>query len=366
MAAAALHPSATVRRFAVLVSDGLSISGTGKAYAMDEERRVDGFDETLIRGNASLLHLDTATVDALQAATREFRALDYRHGGSSCFDGSAILLRYGETLLRATTSTSIMGRFCRALADLHNLAGWTRFDTGHPRLARRHFERALELATAAGDDDLVANICYRLGRVHLHHGELEEARRQFERGQEVVERTGSPLTRSLLSVNQAWVRARGGDGAEAVRLLDTARRQFDLASGRASEETPPWAAFFDEADLSAMIGTVHSELAATTGAGHTGIAIPALQSAAERYRPGMARSRSFVLIFLATDHVLDGDTDEAARVADRAIDTASQLTSTRTKDRIRPLLAETLRFPGDPRAVELAERIRSFVTTPVA
>ncbi|GAA1939552.1 hypothetical protein [Amycolatopsis minnesotensis] len=333
---------------------------------MDEDRRAGSAGEPLIRENANLLRLDTATIAALQGATREFRALDYRHGGRSCLDAVAVLLRYGETLLRSTATRQMMDLFCGALADLHNLAGWTCFDTGHPVLAREHFERALELATAAGDDDLVANVCYRLGRVHLHHDELGLAARQFDRGQQVTEHAGSPLTRSILSVNQAWIHARGGDGAEALRLLGTARHQFDLAAEHADGGTPPWAGFFGETDLSAMIGTIHSELAVTTRTGHTGAAIPALQAAVDGYDAGMARSRSFVLMFLATDHVLDGDMDEAVLIGDRAIDAASQLSSARTRDRIRPLLTETLRFPGDVRAVDFAERIRLFLTAPVA
>ncbi|WP_215544493.1 tetratricopeptide repeat protein [Amycolatopsis sp. CA-230715] len=327
---------------------------------------MESIDETLIRGNATLLQLDSATVVALQAATREFRALDYRHGGGACFDAISVLLRYAETLLRSTTSADTMDQFCVALADLHNLAGWTRFDTGHPDLARRHFERALELAAAAGDDDLVANVCYRLGRVHLHHNELDQAARQFEHGQSIAERAGVPLTQSILSSNQAWVHARGGDGAAAVRLLDTARHQFDLASEHADDRTPPWAGFFDATDLTAMIGTVHTELAVTAGAEQSEVAIPALREAAAGYRDGMARSRSFVLIFLATNHVLDGDVDEAGEVGGRAIDAAGQLTSARARDRIRPLLAAARRLPRDRRAVELSERIQSFLTTPMA
>ncbi|HEV3360648.1 MAG TPA: hypothetical protein VG247_27865 [Pseudonocardiaceae bacterium] len=43
-----------------------------------------------------------------------------------------------------------------ALADLHNLAGWTCFDSGRPGVAHTHFRAALDLAREAGHDALVA------------------------------------------------------------------------------------------------------------------------------------------------------------------------------------------------------------------
>ncbi|TML96798.1 MAG: transcriptional regulator, partial [Actinobacteria bacterium] len=99
-----------------------------------------------------------ADVKRLEAATGVFRALDYQYGGGACRDAVHAQLCWGEQLLRAEGIDAVKDRFEVALADLHNLAGWTWFDTGLASQAYRHFRHALDLAHWGGDDALVANV----------------------------------------------------------------------------------------------------------------------------------------------------------------------------------------------------------------
>ncbi|GAA1302229.1 hypothetical protein [Saccharothrix xinjiangensis] len=54
-------------------------------------------------------------------------------------------------------------------ADLHDPAGWSRFDTGSPDAAARHFRTALIIAARGEHTSPASNVYYRLGRLSLRH-----------------------------------------------------------------------------------------------------------------------------------------------------------------------------------------------------
>jgi hypothetical protein len=139
---------------------------------------------------------------------------------------------------------------------------------------------------------------------------------------------GSALAVAILCANQAWAYAKMGLHNEALALLGRSRDEFaraDLA------EAPAWAMFFTETDMAAMVGTVYTELALTVDATYTRSAIPALSAAINGYGQDMTRSRSFNLISLATNHLLDDDIDHAAIVGAQAVAVAETVKTARTK-----------------------------------
>ncbi|WP_158886372.1 tetratricopeptide repeat protein [Amycolatopsis anabasis] len=301
-----------------------------------------------------------ADVERVETLTAGLRAVDYQYGGGCCRDSVVALLAWGHQLLAADCSGAVRKRLCVAVADLHNLAGWASFDTGMVDAARRHFDYALELAKEGGNDALVANVLYRMGRVHLHHRSPEDALALFRLGQSVAGASGSSLMVSILSANQAWAFAKLGKTEDALRQLGGAQDKFARAD---VAEAPPWARFFDYADLHAMIGTVHTELALHADANHVRRAIPAFATALARYGEGTARSRAFNLVQLSLNHLLAGEVDHAAEVGAEAIDLAATVKSTRIKDRIWPLKKEADRRRDHPAAVELSDRILMFMGT---
>jgi tetratricopeptide (TPR) repeat protein len=300
-------------------------------------------------------------VEQLEIQTRALRAVDYRSGGGMCRDAVIVRIHRGHEMLGTPVPEPVRDRLFSAVADLHNLAGWTCFDSGHVGAAHHHLDLALELAENGHNDDLAANIHYRRGRIHLHHGAPDEALAQFQLGQLAARRSGSALAVAILCANQAWAYAKKGETELALGLLGRATEEFaDAGTG----EPPDWARFFTETDLSAMTGTVHTELALTARDPHAGLAIDALAGAVGGYGPEMARSRSLCLIMLATDHLLAGDIDGGAEVAVQAINSAETLKSVRTKDRLRPLKLAADRLRGHAGARELSEHIATFVTAP--
>lgn len=259
-------------------------------------------------------------VEQLEAQTHSLRSVDYQYGGGACRDAVVVRIYWAQQLLAAEAADQVRNRLLSAVADLHNLAGWTSFDSGQVGAAYHHFDRALEFARH--DEDLTTNIVYRRGRVHLHHGAPGDALAYFQRG------AMSPLAQSIMHANEAWAYARQARAVEALRALGKAQDAFARAD---HQHVPDWARFHDETDLTAMTGTVYTEL------GDTRHAIPALTSAIENFGPAMARSWTFCLIALASCHFLDGDADQGQTVAMQAISAAEGLRSERVWDRMRPM-----------------------------
>ncbi|MEJ2853862.1 MULTISPECIES: hypothetical protein [unclassified Saccharothrix] len=293
----------------------------------------------------------------LEEETERLRGMDYRLGGGACRDAAIVTAAWSDQLLRAKATAAVRTRLLVALGDLHNLAGWTCFDTGLDQAAARHWDRALELAAEAGHDELVANIHYRSGRMRLHNARRRDALEVFELGVMAAKRARSRHAVAVLRANEAWAHAGLGDQGMALIRLRQAHEEFGHT---APGDTPTWARFFDETDLSAMTGMVHTELARTVDPSHTATAIPALTKAVTRYPARMARSQTFSLIALTTNHLLEGDFDHADAVGTRAVAQACELSSIRVADRLQPLRHLADRYRGDPHARTLAARIAGF------
>jgi hypothetical protein len=305
----------------------------------------------------STRRIGCSDVERLTTETDSLRAVDYRHGGGSCLDEILTLIHRTHRLLDVGATETVRESLCVAVADLHNLAGWTCFDAGLISRSQVHFSHALALAGHCRDDGLVANVFYRLGRLHLHHHGPDEALEYFQLGQDSATRSGSDLAASILSVNQAWAHAAMGGEDQAEMLLERGRDQF----GAADRADPPgWARFFTEIDLAAMVGTVHTELAGRVDPRHAVVAIPALTEATNGFGNDMARSRTFSLIHLATSYLIDEELDRAVDVGFRALACAENLTSARVRDRMRPLRVRAEQHDHHTGARELATRIATF------
>ncbi|SNR28255.1 Transcriptional regulator, contains XRE-family HTH domain [Haloechinothrix alba] len=298
-----------------------------------------------------------ADVRQVEAATRALRALDYQYGGGFCRDAVVAQLSWGQQLLTAGGAEGVRSRLFVALADLHSVAGWTSFDTGLVDVARGHFSSALELAKQGGSDPLVANVLYRMGRVYLHQESANDALKLFQLGQIAAQESGSELAVAVLCANEAWAYALLGNAEQASKLLGRTRDEFARADLASAES---WVQFFNETDVHAMVGTVHTVLAQTVDRSHTKYAIPALSRAVENYGEDMARSKVFNLSSLATNHLLEGDIDHGSRVGRSALDAAEGLKSKRVRDRMQPMKKEAERRANNVDARDLVERINDF------
>ncbi|MFI6097044.1 hypothetical protein ACIA8G_15890 [Lentzea sp. NPDC051213] len=115
--------------------------------------------------------------ERVQARTRALRELDRRYGGIACH---ASVLEH----LAAVEPQIVIGDAptWTAVAEVHELAGWTAFDSGLPGVALPHFSRALTLARQAENESLIASVLTRAGRMFLHHNAPQEALKAFQLG----------------------------------------------------------------------------------------------------------------------------------------------------------------------------------------
>jgi transcriptional regulator with XRE-family HTH domain len=295
-------------------------------------------------------------VHRVEVLTLVMRRLDYRYGGGACHEAVRAQAEWAQQLLRVAQGEQTTSRLHLALADLHNLVGWTSFDIGLHATARRHFARALEQARHAGSATLVANILYRLGRLHLHRGWLRDGLRFFQLGQIAAQDSGCELTVSMLCVNEAWAHALLGDVQQATKSIGRAQDEFARA---ALDDPPSWVRFFGAADLHASVGMVHLALSQACPDRLDDAAAELTTSLAER-GDDMARSTVFELTALATVQLRTGESDAGIRTGHHALDLAEQVRSVRTIDRLRPLQVEARRGRRTPGAEELAARITAL------
>ncbi|MDQ3761473.1 MAG: helix-turn-helix domain-containing protein [Actinomycetota bacterium] len=299
-------------------------------------------------------HIGMTDVKQVEAATRAMRALDYQFGGGACRDAVVAQLSWAQRLLGASGKDEVRRRLFRALGDLQNLAGWTTFDVGLLDSSRSHFAAALEYAKQSGDSSLMSNIMYRIGRVYLHHGEANDALKWFQLGQLAAQESGSELAVAVLCGNEAWAYAMMGDDVQAKKLLD--RSQGELSRANLAE-APDWAKFYNQTDMCAMIGTVHTELSAINPQ-HAAMAIPACGQALSRYDDLMSRSKAFTLTMLATSHLRNGDVNHGVQIGRKALMTAAEVKSKRVTDRLQSLEAEAARRSSNSDSRELSHLIR--------
>jgi len=295
-------------------------------------------------------------VRQVEAATRALRSLDYQYGGGFCRDAVVAQLTWGQQMLSSSSSDGVKQRLQIALADLHNLAGWTSFDVGLIDSARNHFGKALELAREGDSEQLIANILYRMGRVYLHKDAPDEALKMFQLGQVAAQQSGSELAVAVICANQGWAYAMMGHEDQAVQSLGRCRDEFQRSN---LAEAPDWVRFFNETDVYSMIGTVHAALALQDGK-HTKYAIPALNRALGDWDDSMTRNQVFNMSSLATMHLIEGDISHGAKVGRGAVELAEGLKSRRVRDRMRPLLVEADKRRNNGDARDLADTVSKY------
>lgn len=295
-----------------------------------------------------------ADVARIESVTRTLRALDYQHGGGMCRPAVVAQVAWSQRLLRASDSSSeVTHRLHRALADQHNLAGWISFDVGLYQSAREHLARALEQARHANDPSLMANILYRMGRIYLHCGRVQEALRFFQLGQ--IRATDCERTVAMLHANEAWAYALLGNVDLALKSM---LRACDELARADAHPAPSWVNFFGYSDLAATGGMVHANL----GPAHLEAAVAELTKALAGRDARMTRSRVFELTALATVYLRANDIT-GIDIGNQALSLAKDISSLRVIDRLAPLREAAMTLAArHSDARDLAQRISTLRT----
>jgi hypothetical protein len=267
-------------------------------------------------------------VAAVRAVGDLFRSLDNAYGGGHARQA---LIRYleseAEPMLRGRYSEPIGRSLFGAVADLTRLAGWTSYDIGAHGLAQRYFVQSLRLAQAANDRLYGAYILVTMSRQAVYLGHGREAVQLARVAQQGIGSAAPSPVQALMHAAEARGHGVIGDARSCTTSLVRAERALQTA--RPGDDLPPWARFFDEAQLADEFGHCYRDLQQWR---------PCAQHAERSLRlraVGYARSRVFCRVVLATARLGMGEVDEACTGATEALRGAAEMRSLRAVEYVR-------------------------------
>ncbi|MFI9488813.1 helix-turn-helix domain-containing protein [Promicromonospora sp. NPDC052451] len=252
-----------------------------------------------------------------------FRAVDNQYGGGAVRERLVSFLHHDVGgLLQGRYDSRTAPALLSVSAEATQMAGWATYDVGRHALAQRYMVQALELAGAAEDRPLGAEILAAMSHQAAYlraGGEAVDLARAAARA---AEDAGVGAIAAEAAVLEAQGHAVSGDGAATASALDRAERLFDRAE-RATD--PQWLGYFDEAYLAAKFGQTFTAL------GRGDLALRFAHRSLEmdeRY----ARGRAFNLSLVARAHLQAGEIEQAAAAGQLAVDAAEGIDSARSRD----------------------------------
>lgn len=252
---------------------------------------------------------------------RSLRAVDSQIGGCYLYATVAGYLQrtVAPRLFGSVGDADQGARVFSAAAALTEMAGWMAHDAGRTQLAAQHFQRALALARAGDDDQVVAQVFSSLSHLTCHQRRPEQAIAYARQGYAQLRAGGdSPAVEARLLAMRARGHAALGDGQQCSEQL----RQAERALSRPAREAPsPWVSAFDEASLAAEAARCFQQLGQLVAARRQAERVVELRP---RER---ARSRAFAQLMLTSILVAQGRPDEGCAVAGEVLDTTRALGS---------------------------------------
>jgi sugar/nucleoside kinase (ribokinase family) len=149
-----------------------------------------------------------------------------------------------------------------------------------------------------------------------------------------------------------------GDRAEAMRAIAQAEDEFAKAG---DGDLLSWNDFFNEAELHVLTGYTLTKLPDATDDDLT-TGIEHITTSINSRTAEWTRSRIMELPMLAAAHLRVGNTDEALRIADHAINEAQTISSVQPVDRLADL-SGAIAAVGSPDAQDIVHRINELSST---
>jgi tetratricopeptide (TPR) repeat protein len=267
-------------------------------------------------------------VAALRSVGELFRSLDHAYGGGHARQALVRYLEHeAEPMLRGVYGEKLGRRLFGAVADLTRLAGWTSYDIGAHGLAQRYFVQALRLSQAAGDRMYGAYVLVSMSRQAVYLGHGREAVQLARVAQQGAGGSAPPAVQALLHAVEA--RAHGVLGEVRASTAALVRAERALEAARPGDEVPPWARFFDEAQLADEFGHCHRDLQQYRAAAQYA------ERSLQLRPPGYARSRLFCRLVLASARLGLGELDQACQLGAEAAGQAAEMRSLRAVEYVR-------------------------------
>jgi tetratricopeptide (TPR) repeat protein len=328
--------------------DGEDYSHLDPAYTGDVP--VDSQHQRLVTAPEPLPAIDPTLVDLPPAAaitavsgrlvedfdmlTDTYRRMDYRSGAPSVAGDVSNHLRRMLEVSSRTTSDSAHQHLLLAIGDAAQLAAWLSIDAQHYDRAHAYCQLAVSVAKKGNNRPLHAYALGVASYIYLHAGDGAAALRLLDSADGLATRGIPAAVRSWLSEARGEAYAFARDPRAGLRALNDAERTFDSVT---VENTPGWLAFFNaDCHAARLKGRCLVRLRRPREA------VPALFEALNLLPLPFVRERSGTLIDLAFAYVQLKEIEEACTVARQATELARRTQSERNLKRLRELLLELM------------------------
>ncbi|KIF71449.1 XRE family transcriptional regulator [Streptomyces sp. AcH 505] len=291
-------------------------------------KRVGMNDVTDLAGRVHGLRLADDVLaggDLIAPALRELRSAVrlYREGSHTEAIGSALLAQIGE---------------------LSQIAGWIAADAGQRQEAERIYQLGLSAARQAMDPTLVGNLAGSLAYMWSNNGQAEKAVELVRAG---ITDNAPAKARALHWDRVAWAHTQAQQGREAIAALGEASEAIAQDDG----DNPPYLYWVSPDELTVMESRVYTEL-------HKPLrAVPLLKEILGRYDVTRTRELALYLSWLAVAYADANEPEEAAATATRVITMSADITSDRTAERVKIILARLQEYADVPEVREVLDSV---------
>jgi len=272
------------------------------------------------QGNApAKVRVDDATLAQYDGFLRLYWELDYTSTARESLDD----IRRWARHLGALANDAGDGQRRRLVALLcryDQLATWIARDQRDYQTALPHANRAIKLARATGDDELLAAALFRRGRTFLEQEQIEDAIRDLDAAVPHAHRARPQLKALvLLAAGHARAHAAAADrqATEALTLIDQAGRI--VRRGHLED---------DESFVKLNAGRYHLDRAgALLALGRPTDALDELDLAVRGVAPDQTRRHAYINVLRAKAHADIGELPVAVAVAEEALQVSKALRS---------------------------------------
>jgi tetratricopeptide (TPR) repeat protein len=283
-----------------------------------------------------------ATVDDLSARVHALRLADDVLAGGDLIDPA---FREMDTAVRTYRSSSD-DRLLPVIGEFAQIAGWVASDAGQYERAAETYELGISAAREAGDGVLESNLRSSLAYQVANVGDPAEAVGLATAAVGVAGGDAPPRARALAWDRLAWAHAKAQDAQAAMRALGEASAAL-AESDRQGGDEPAYLYWVNEAELRVMEARAYTELRRPLRA------VPLLADVLSRYDATHARELALYLSWLAVALVDANEPEEAAATTTRMLELGSAVTSVRTAERVRVVLAKLEPYRDVPAVREL-------------
>lgn len=288
--------------------------------------------------------LGVGQVDDLAQRVHGLRLADDFMAGGDLIRPALRELRKAVRMYREHSYSDLTGRqLLVQIGELSQIVGWIASDAGQHEEAERIYRLGLSAATQAEDRTLAGNLAgslaYQLSNTGRELEGLDLARAALDGAGP----DAHPKARALYNDRVAWAATKAGgteNAQAAMRALGEAGQA--LADDSEGAEEPGYLYWVDAGELRVMESRVYTELRRPLRA------VPLLKSVLGEYDATHTREMALYLSWLAVAYADANEPEEAAATAERMLTLSADLSSERTAERGRVVLARLAEFRDVP------------------